>query len=169
MDVLKVLGNRNRVDMLRALSKRHMHISGIAKELNIATPVALRHVRILEAAGFIERQEIGNTHLLSIRHDAMGRIKKVWKLFETPSFIEVKKGSTLLDALKTVSGLKIEKNENGAYISEVDGRKGYYIYEVNGRQSNKSVDKYLISSAVDVELKMLSPMPGKRIKLKPAE
>ncbi len=166
MDFFKAFGNRNRVNMLKILMKTETHISGLAKELNISVPVAFRHVKILEIAGFVEREKVGNLHVIKIKEDALERIKKAWKLFEEPLIIEVSKGTKMLDALRKVSGLKIEEQKDGAFITEVDGKKGYYIYEINGRLPSKPVDKFIINKDLEVELKLLSPVIGKKTVIK---
>lgn len=166
MDFFKAFGNKNRVNMLKILMNKETHISGLAKQLNISVPVAFRHVKILEEAGFVERQKLGSSHIIKVKENALERIKKAWALFEEPLTIEVPRGTSLLGALKKVSGLKIEQDKTGAYITEVDGKKGYYIYEVNGKLPSESVDKFIIERNVEVELKLLSPVIGKKTVIK---
>ncbi len=166
MDFFKAFGNRNRVNMLKLLMNKETHISGLAKALNISVPVAFRHVKILEEAGFVERKKVGNTHILKIKESALERIKKAWKLFEEPLSIEVPKGTKMLVALQKVSGLKIEETKEGAYIIGVDGKEGYYIYEVDGKLPSKSIDKYSINKDIEVELKLLLPVIGKKTLIK---
>ncbi len=166
MDIFKVLGNKNRINMLKILMKQSTHISGLARELNISVPVALRHAIILEQAGFIERQKAGNTHFLKVREEAVNKIRKAFQLFEKPLIVEVQKGTKMIDALKKVSGLKIEETKDGAFISEVDGKKGYYIFEVNGKLPDKPADKLEINKSVEIELKQLLPVIGKKISIR---
>lgn len=166
LDVFRVLGNKNRMRMLKILMMQSTHISGLAKELNISAPVALRHANILEQAGFVERQKAGNAHFLKVREEAVNKIKKAFGLFEQPFSVEVPKGTKMLDALKKVSGLKIDERKEGAYITEVDGKKGYYIYEVDGKLPSKSIDNYSINKDVEVELKLLLPVIGKKTLIK---
>lgn len=166
MDIFRVFGNANRVQMLKILLKQSKHISALAKELNISVPVALRHSRILEQAGFVERQKVGNIHFLSVPEEATNKIKKVLGLFEKPLAIEVQKGTKMLEALKRVSRLKIEETKAGAFITEVDGKKGYYIYEINGKLPNKPIDKFKINKDLEVEFRQLLPAIGKKVSIK---
>jgi DNA-binding transcriptional ArsR family regulator len=163
MDVFRVLGNENRRSMLRLLMQKKMHISALAKELDISVPVALKHVQILEEAGFVERTKLGNTHVVSINSNALSKLKSVYSLFEKPLVVEARKATPLIDALKRVVRLSVEKTEEGAFISSVDGKRGYYIYEVNGKLSEKPVDKFLINRNAEVEFKRLVPVLGKKI------
>ncbi len=166
MDLFRALGNSNRRNILKITMQKKMHISALAKELNISVPVALKHVRILEDVGLVERQQRGNTHVIQIKKEAIGRLDKISDLLEKPLIVEIKKGSNMLETLKKVSGLKIEQTQSGAFISEVDGKKGYYIYEVNGSLPNKPADQYKIKGKCEIELKRLVPVIGKKIIIK---
>ncbi|HIH32664.1 MAG TPA: winged helix-turn-helix transcriptional regulator [Candidatus Diapherotrites archaeon] len=166
MDIFKTLGNENRAKMLKALMKKSLHITALARELGISAPVALRHARILEAAGFIERQKVGSSHVLKINESAAPRIRKAWVLFEKPFTLQVKKGTPMIEVLKKVSGIKFENSKKGAVISEVDGKKGYYLYEVDGRLPSESVSEFFVSKNSTVELKLLQPVIGKKIIVK---
>ena len=163
MDVFRVLGNENRRSMLRILMHKRMHISALAKELDISVPVALKHVQILEEAGFVERTKLGNTHVVSINSNALSKIRSVYSLFEKPLVVEARKGTPLIDALKRVVRLSVERSDEGAFISSVDGKRGYYIYEVNGKLSEKPVDQFLINGDAEIEFKRLVPVLGKKI------
>ena len=166
MDVFRVLGNENRRSMLRILMHKRMHISALAKELDISVPVALKHVQILEEASFVERTKLGNTHVVNINSNALSKLKSVYSLFEKPLVVEARKGTPLIDALKRVVRLSVEKSDEGAFISSVDGKRGYYIYEVNGKLSEKPVDKFLINRDAEIEFKRLVPVLGKKIVVK---
>ena len=166
MDAFKVLGNPNRRSILQILMKKDMHIAKIARELNISNPVALKHVLVLEEVGLIEREKIGNTHVLHIRQEAVKKIRQAFGLFEESFVVRVKKGTSLLDALRKVSGLKFEKRSDGSYITEIDGKEGYYTYEVNGKLPDKSADAFLLEKDCEIELKRLLPIVGKKIVVK---
>ena len=129
-------------------------------------PVVLKHTKVLEGAGIIEREKIGNIHTLQIRKEALENLEKVWGLLEKSWVLEVNKGSNMLNVLKKVSGIKVENKPDGNYITAVDGREGIYIYEVNGKLPNTSIDKYSIEKDVEVELKRLVPVIGKKIIIK---
>ena len=165
-DLFKALGNANRRAMIKLLMQQDFHISGIAKELNIAVPVALKHTNILEEVGLIERNIVGNAHILSIKKESLSKIEKVSEMFEESFNISVEKNTNILDALKKVSGIKIEKTKDGTLISSVYGKPGYYIYEVNGKLPDTPVDKYFVKTDVEIELKRLLPVIGKKIKIK---
>lgn len=163
MDIFRVLGNENRRSMLKVLTHRPMHISALAKELDISVPVALKHIRILEEAGFVERTKIGNTHLVDINKSALSKIKSVYDLLEKPFVVSVERGTSLADALKKAVSLSLKRTPDGSFISSVDGKQGYYIYEVDGKLSEKPVDQFLVNKSLEVEFKRLLPVLGKKI------
>ncbi len=166
MDVFRVLGNENRRSMLKILMHSSMHISALAKHLDISVPVSLKHVKILEEAGFVQRSRLGNTHVISINRNALSKIRSAYDLFEQPLVVEVRKGTALVDVLKKVASLGIRNSPEGAFISSIDGKKGYYIYEVNGRLCEKPVDRFFVKEKTVVEFKRLLPVVGKKIVVK---
>ncbi len=163
MDIFRVFGNENRRSMLKILAHKSIHISALAKELDISVPVALKHVRILEGAGFVERAKMGNVHIVAINKSALSKIKSVYDLLEKPLVVEVEKGISLADALKKTVSLSLKKTSDGSFISSVDGKQGYYIYEVDGKFSEKPVDQFLVNKSLEVEFKRLLPVVGKKI------
>jgi len=166
MDVFKTLGNENRRSMLKIIMYKEMHISALAKELDISVPVALKHINILEDSGFVERTRIGNTHVVSINRNALSKIKSAYDLFEKPLVVSVDKGTSLAEALKKALKLSLRKTPEGSFISAIDGKPGYYIYEVDGKYSEKAVDQFLVNRSIEVEFKRLLPVVGKKIVVK---
>ncbi len=166
LDIFRVLGNGNRRNMLKLLLNREMHVSAIARELNISVPVALRHARFLEEAGFIERKKVGTSHVLGVKKESMERLKQMWELLEQPLIVEIEHGKTMLEALKKVPGIKIGSSKEGCFISGVDGKKGYFIYEVNGKLVENPLEKLTIEKDSTVELKRLIPVIGKKIQIR---
>jgi len=58
MDIFKALSNKKRIEILKLLAKKEMHISKISRELGISTPVTLRHIRVLEKANLVTRKKL---------------------------------------------------------------------------------------------------------------
>lgn len=163
MDVFRVLGNENRRSILKIITRQRMHISALAKELDISVPVALKHVQILEQAGFVNRSRVGTAHLIAVNSSALKKIEQAYDLFDKPFTVSVKKGSPLVDALKKVASLSIKGSSEGAFISAIDGKKGYYIFEVDGKLTEKAIDQFIVSKDLEVEFKRLIPVVGKKI------
>jgi len=53
--LLKILGNSTRREILQILSEKPHYISEMAKRLDITQPAILKHLAILESAGVVER------------------------------------------------------------------------------------------------------------------
>ena len=168
MDILKILGNKKRRDMLKILANKKMHISALARELGISTPVALKHVRLLESADLVERERIGNTDVLSIREAATKLLLQLQDILEKPTVITAQKGETAYNVLKKVPGIEMRKWEgtDTFYIFSLDDVEGYYIFLVNGKLPNKSVDKLVLKDDVVLEFQRLMPVIGRKIKIK---
>lgn len=164
--LFKVLGSDKRRAIIKALRGREMHVSGLAREIGVSVPVALKHVKKLEETGLITRTKVGNTHLIRIQDDRMSRLDGVWTLLEEPLVLGAEKGETLSSVLSRMPEIKIKKTSKGAYIDSVDGKGGYYIYEVDGKISDKPIDACRINADSDLEIKRLVPALGKKIRIK---
>ena len=148
------------MNMLQVLAETEMHISGLAKELNISVPVAAKHARILEDADLIERKKFGRTHVLNLKSQ---NINNFFDKFAKVDNIELPKGSSLLDALRSVSAVEVKKVGNREYVISTDGEEGLFLYEIDGKPSDKTVDEYLLEKDVTVEWKKLVPVTKKKI------
>jgi DNA-binding transcriptional ArsR family regulator len=166
LDIFKTLGNKNRRSIITILLKQEMHLSALARELNISVPVCLRHLIILEKSNIIEKRNVGGTHIFQIKKESMKKLHTLMDLLDEEHIIKVNKGSNLADALRKVPGIKIEKTKQGDFISSVDKSAGYFIYEVNGKLEGMSPDKIKIDKDTTVELKRLLPVVGKKISIK---
>lgn len=161
--MFKTLGSKTRREILRILTKREMHITGLAKELGISVPVVAKHVKLLEEKGLIERREFGKTHILNVRLD---RLYQALDELSESHEVEVSKGSTLLDALKQISGVRIEKVGEREFVTSIDGEAGYYIYEVNGTFPNVPMHSFVLEENAKVELKKLIPVKKKEMQIR---
>ncbi len=164
--LFRVLGNENRRTMLKLLKKQEMHVSGIARELGISVPVALKHIKKLEEAGLVTRRKVGNTHMIRITNDRAERLSGIWMLLDELLVLETKKGTRLSDILKTLPEIDIRQTSNGSYINAVDGREGYFIYEIDGKMSDKPINKYRINGDLELGIKQLLPALDKRIRIR---
>lgn len=94
-DVFKALSSTTRLKMLRILAKREMHITGLARELNLSVPVVAKHSKLLEKSGLIEIRKFGKTHVLG------SKMKNVYNtLDELADSYEIKlhRGASILEA-----------------------------------------------------------------------
>jgi DNA-binding transcriptional ArsR family regulator len=160
--MFKALASDTRRRMLRLLLRREYHISGLAKELGISTPVAAKHVKILEEAKLVERQRFGKTHVLKAKLDT---IYSAFDELAEKHEVAIKKGATVLEALRQVSGIEIEERNGREYVTNIDGEEGYYIYEVDGNFPEVGMEKFVVERNITVELKKLVPVKRKVLKI----
>lgn len=158
--MFRALSSKTRRKMLKSLIRGEKHITGLARELGISVPVAAKHVKILERAGLVERQKFGRTHIIRARAE---RIYNALDFLEEAFDVNIKKGASVLDVLKEISGVTVENIGDREYITSVDGEKGYYIYEVNGKLPDTSINKFTLEDNTKVELKKLVPVKKKEI------
>jgi DNA-binding transcriptional ArsR family regulator len=162
-DLFKALGSSTRQEMLKILAKKEMHIAGLARELNLSVPVVARHVRVLETAGLVQRKKFGKTHVLKSKIENMGSLLNA---FADSCEVNVTKGSSILEALKKVSGVEVKKVRDNEFVVSIDGEQGFYIYEVNGKPPDATVGEFKVEKDSTIEWKKLIPVTRKRIFVK---
>jgi DNA-binding transcriptional ArsR family regulator len=66
--MFKALSSPTRLEILKSLLRKEMHISAIARQMKISVPVAAKHVKILEKAGLVEKREFGRSRIDSTKY-----------------------------------------------------------------------------------------------------
>lgn len=158
--IFKALSSGTRIKIMKTLINREIHLSGLARELDISIPVISRHIKLLENAGLIKKRIIGNIHLLSTN---IGSLEEVLEPFIKESKVEINKHESLFDALKQLPGVEVQRVDNNQYITSIDGEKGYYIYEVDGISPKIPIDEYKPKKNVTLHLKKLVAVNKKKI------
>jgi DNA-binding transcriptional ArsR family regulator len=102
--LFKALSSKTRIEIIRILSKKELHLSELSRKLNISKPVISRHIKILEEVGLIKRRIIGNVHLLSVNPDCL---EKFFDPLIQEYNIEIDKNDTIFDALKQLPDVEI--------------------------------------------------------------
>jgi len=161
--IFKALSSSMRIKILNILTHKEMHISGLARELDISVSVTSRHIKILENAGLINKRIIGNIHLLSINFN---NLENSFEPFIGKSSIEIDKKSSIFDALKQIPGIIIKKIGTNYYIKSIDRDEGYYIYEVDGKLPSKPIDEFIIEKNLTLDIKKLISINKKKIEVK---
>ncbi len=161
-EIFKALSSNTRMEMVRLLLNREYHVSGLAKALGISVPVAAKHIKILERAGVVENEIFGKTHVLKVNKE---RLYESLEVFSDEQEVEVKRGASLLDVLRNVTGVGLRKVGDREFIASIDGEDGFYIYEVNGQLPDKSIDEYKLKKSREIEIKKLVPVLKKRVKV----
>lgn len=162
-DIFKALSSTTRLKMLKTLAKKEMHISGLARELNLSAPVVARHVKILEREGLIERKNFGRTHVLKCR---MENMENMLNALADTCEVNMPEGASILEALKKVGGVEVKKVRDKEFVISIDGEHGLYMYEVNGKPTDTTAEDFKIEKDATIEWKRLVPVTRKRIFVK---
>lgn len=161
--IFKALSSTTRVQIIKTLINREIHLSGLAKEVGISVPVISKHVKLLENAGLIKKRIVGNMYLLSTN---IGSLETALEPFLEESSVKIHRQDSLFDALKQIPGVEIQKVGKSQYITSIDGEKGYYIYEVDGIPPRIPIDKYKPKKNITLQVKKLVPVNKKKIEVR---
>ena len=72
--MFKALSSPTRLEILKSLMRKEMHVSAIARQMKISVPVTAKHVKILEKAGLVEKKEFGRSHVYRAKQDKFYKI-----------------------------------------------------------------------------------------------
>lgn len=158
-----VLKSSTRRKILKLLIKEEMHVSGIARALNISTAQASKHVKMLEEEGLVDKKTFGRTKVLRTR---MNMVYRIFDTFSDEHSIEVEEGTTVLDALSQISGIKVDSVGERNFVVSVDGEDGYYVYEVNRKLPQVPMDRLKLREDATVDLKKIVHVSRKRMNVR---
>ena len=102
------------------------------------------------------------THVLEINNKDVASSLDI--LAPTKS-IKVKKGTSLLDALKRVAIVETKKLKGIEQVVAVNGDEGFYIYEKEGELCDQTVQKCTLSDDVTITWKKLEPIAKMRLNI----
>ena len=160
--IFRALSSPTRLEILRILTNKEIHLSGLARELGISVPVTSRHIKTLENVGLINKRVFGNIYLLTAK---IKNLETALEPFIEETTIEVNNKKSLFDALKQIPGVEVKKLGKHQYIKSIDGEEGYYIYEVNGKLPKKPIDQYIINKNITFDLKKLVSVKKRKINI----
>ena len=161
--IFKALSSKTRIEMVKLLMKSDYHVSGLARALSISVPVAAKHVRILEDAELVESKIFGRTHVLNVNRE---KLYEAMEAFGEEYEIKIRKGTSIVDALKEVAGVGVTRIEDKEFIVSIDDDKGFYVYEVDGRLPNTPINEYKMEKDGEIVIKRLVPVLKKKVKVK---
>lgn len=161
--MFKALSSPTRLEILKSLLRKEMHISAIARHMKISVPVAAKHIKILEKAGLVEKKVFGRSHVYKAKQD---RFYKILDTLCETSQINLRRGTSVLDALKSTCIVNTKKINDKELLVSIDGKEGYYLYEVDGKLADTPMDHYKLRNDAELRLKKLIPITKKRIVIK---
>ena len=81
-DPFEALGDPNRREILRLLSKGDLPVAQIAERMPISRPAVSRHLRLLKDAGMVTEQAQGTRRIYHLREEGMlavrAYLERVW-------------------------------------------------------------------------------------------
>lgn len=154
------VSSQMRQRILQILAEEDMHISAIARSLGISVPVASKHIKVLEEADLIERKIYGKTHVFSLKKK---NFTGAFDTFAPVKKLEVEKGTTLMEAFKSVSVVEVKNVDGKDFIVAADGEEGFYLYEVNGKFIDKRAEDFILEEDAVIEWKRLEPATKKKL------
>ena len=161
-DLFKALSSKTRINIIKTLGNRELHISQLSRDLKISKPVISRHIKLLEKTGVLKRRIIGNVHLLSLNPDCL---EKILDPFIEEYNVDIKKDETIFDALKQLPDVETKDYGKNKQIISIGGEKGFYIYEVNGKTPDEPIDEFKPHGGVTINLKKLVSVDKKKIRI----
>lgn len=72
-DLFSALGHSKRRGMIHSLSFRPATVSQLAEEFDLSLPAIHKHLRVLEAAGLIQRRKVGRTNFVAMRRQSLAK------------------------------------------------------------------------------------------------
>ena len=158
--MFRALSSSTRMRIFKRLLKGEVHISALAREMQVSVPATARHVRILLKAGLVEKREFGRSHVLRAKPE---RLYEIWDAFADSSEVRLPQGGSILDAFKQTCVVDTRRIGGKEYLLSIDGKEGFYIYEVNGQLGDVAMNQYKLSRNAEVKLKKLIPVTEKKV------
>lgn len=159
--IFKALSSETRLKIVKILNKGEFSITDISKKLNISKVSVLKHVKILEDAGIIDRIKIGREFKLRLNKR---NLYKILNIFGFRYKVRVESGRTVLDVLLKVSkDIKVRRYNDSIFVYSIDFEDGNFIYEIDGELPDVPMNKFRIYKNVKIVIKKLVPIVFKEI------
>lgn len=97
LDAFQVIADPGRRQMLLLLSKNSLTINSLAENFDMSRPAVSKHIKILQAAGFISITDIGRERYCTLKQDGFNEIQGWIDYFEKFWNSKLKKLETLLN------------------------------------------------------------------------
>lgn len=70
-EIFKALAEPNRLDIIQLLLKESLTVGEIANKLKLNQPQTSKHLRVLNEAGLVEKQPVGNRRIYKLRPEPL--------------------------------------------------------------------------------------------------
>lgn len=75
-DPFYAISDSNRREILSLLSEDYLSINSLAENFDISRPAVSKHIKILDAAGFISIENVGRQRLCVLNQDGFNHLQK---------------------------------------------------------------------------------------------
>ena len=96
-DVLKIIADPSRRQILRLLLKDSLTINSLAEHFDMSRPAVSKHIKILHGAGFISIQDIGRERHCILRQEGFEKLQEWINYFDKFWQVKLEKLQSLLD------------------------------------------------------------------------
>lgn len=97
LDAFQVIADPSRRHILHMLSQDSLTINDIAGQFDMSRPAVSKHIKILNAAGFISIQDIGRERYCMLRQDGFNELQEWLAYYDKFWAGKLKKLETLLN------------------------------------------------------------------------
>jgi len=97
IDPFQAVGDPNRRQMLRLLSKESLTINALAENFDMTRPAVSKHVKILYSAGFISIEDIGRERHCILKQTGFKQLQQWIDYFDQFWAVKLKKLEGLLN------------------------------------------------------------------------
>jgi DNA-binding transcriptional ArsR family regulator len=97
LDAFQVVADPSRRKMLQLLSKDSLTINALAENFDMSRPAVSKHVKILDAAGFISITDIGRERYCMLRQDGFNELREWIEYYDKFWTTKLKKLETILN------------------------------------------------------------------------
>lgn len=97
IDPFQVISDPSRRQILYLLSKDSLTINSLAENFDMSRPAVSKHIKLLNAAGFISIQDIGRERYCILKQDGFNELQEWIDYFDQFWLKKLKKLETVLD------------------------------------------------------------------------
>ena len=97
LDVFQVIADPSRRQMLKLLTKKSLNINTLAKNFDMSRPAVSKHIKILEASGFISIHETGRERHCILNQAGFKELQSWINYFDKFWLNNLKKLETLMN------------------------------------------------------------------------
>ena len=100
LDIFQAIADPSRRQILQMLTKDSYNINSICENFEMSRPAVSKHIKILQAAGFVSIREIGRERYCTLNEEGFNKIREWMNYFDRFWTSRLKKLETVLNRKK---------------------------------------------------------------------